>query len=87
LIPIVPPRRGVKMESPCDICDRSRAPGSVYCSHHLKAYRNLVEAHKVWHEALGIGWVGFLHEVSAQSETGIWAIEVAESLLDANRSG
>jgi hypothetical protein len=75
------------MERTCDICARPRAAGSDYCSHHLEAYRNLMEVHRVWREALDIDWAGFLREICAQPETGIWAREVAESLMDSSRSG
>jgi len=75
------------MERKCEICARLGTESSVYCVHHLEAYNHLVEAYEVWRNALGIDWAGFLREICAQPETGIWAREVAESLIEAGRSG
>lgn len=59
-----------------------REEDSEYCLYHYIAYKNLEEAYETWKKALDIEWNDFLRDASEKSETGIWAREVAVSLLN-----
>jgi hypothetical protein len=48
---------------------------------HLKAYENLQEKFLEWKKASNIEWENYLQEVAKNPLTGVWAKEVAESLL------
>jgi hypothetical protein len=48
---------------------------------HQKAYDNLQQRFEDWKKASGIDWKNYLQEVARNPLTGIWAKEVAESLL------
>jgi len=69
----------------CKICKReaqSQAQNS-YCELHLRAYENLQRKFQDWKKAFDIEWKNYLQEVAKNPLTGIWAKEVAESLLSA----
>lgn len=69
------------MEDRCRLCGRRGADGSEYCPYHQRAYANLKGAFERWRHALDIDWEGFLKEASSNPETGEWAKEVAEDLM------
>lgn len=67
----------------CKVCSReARAqPESSYCELHQKAYENLQTKYDTWKKASNIDWKTYLQQVSKNPFTGIWAKEVAETLL------
>jgi len=67
----------------CKVCSRqaqSQAQNS-YCELHQKAHENLQKKYQDWKKASNIEWKNYLQEVAKNPFTGIWAKEVAESLL------
>jgi len=48
---------------------------------HLKAYENLQRKYDSWKKASNIDWKTYLQQVSKNPLTGIWAKEVAETLI------
>ncbi len=67
----------------CKVCSRpaqSQAQNS-YCELHQKAYENLQKKFQDWKKASTIEWKKYLQEVAKNPFTGIWAKEVAETLL------
>ena len=67
----------------CRVCSReaqSQAQNN-YCELHLRAYENLQRKFQDWKKASNIEWKNYLQEVAKNPLTGIWAKEVAESLL------
>jgi hypothetical protein len=67
----------------CKVCSRQaqlQTP-SNYCELHLKAYENLQKKFQDWRKASNIDWKSYLQDVAKNLLTGIWAKEVAESLL------
>jgi len=69
------------VEDRCKLCGRGRDEGSEYCPYHRRAYAKLRDAFERWRRALAIDWDEFLREISENPETGEWAREVAEDLL------
>ena len=69
----------------CTVCSREAKaqPQSEYCEPHQKAYKNIQEKFEAWQKALDIAWKDYLNEIRKNPLTGIWAKEVAESLLSA----
>jgi len=63
----------------CKVCERE-AEGD-YCELHEKAYRNIVKEYDVWKKASDVSWKQYLSEIAKNPFTGLWAREVAESLL------
>lgn len=65
----------------CRLCKRECAPSSSLCKYHLAAKRSVESAYANWNEAYGgVAWKDYLRRVSQDSETGVWAKEVAEML-------
>ena len=67
----------------CKVCSRQAQPqlqGS-FCELHRKAYESLQKKFQDWKKASNIEWKDYLQEVAKDPLTGIWAKEVAESLL------
>jgi hypothetical protein len=64
----------------CKICNKKAV--EKYCKLHTKAYKNIVQKYDEWAEAVDISWKEYLNEVAANSNTGIWAKEVADKLLE-----
>lgn len=65
----------------CRLCRRECAPSSTLCKYHLAAKRSVESAYRRWNEAYGgIAWKDYLQKVSQNTETGLWAKEVAELL-------
>ncbi len=69
------------MEDRCEICPRPRMEGGSLCPYHQLAYERLKAAFEIWKRALNMGWRQFLEEILKLSDLGLWAREVAESLL------
>jgi len=67
----------------CKVCSREAQtqPLSRYCELHQKAYESLLEKFEAWKKASNIEWNDYLLQVAKNQLTGIWAKEVAESLL------
>jgi len=67
----------------CEVCSREvqAQPQSKYCELHQKAYENLQKKFEAWKKASNIDWKEYLNEVGKNPLTGIWAKEVAESIL------
>jgi hypothetical protein len=63
----------------CMVCDREAS--EKYCVLHEKAYRNVLLKFEDWKRAVGISWKEYLKAVVENPYTGIWAKEVALSLL------
>jgi len=63
----------------CKVCDREAE--NQYCELHEKAYRNIVKEYDVWKKASDVSWKQYLSEIAKNPSTGLWAREVAESLL------
>jgi len=63
----------------CKVCEREAE--NQYCELHEKAYRNIVKEYDVWKKASDVSWKQYLSEVAKNPFTGLWAKEVAESLL------
>ena len=70
----------------CSLCHRGREEGSEYCIYHMLALKKLEEAYEFWRKALDIEWHDFIGIVSERPETGVWAKDVALSLLNAEES-
>ena len=70
----------------CSLCHRGREEGSEYCPYHMLALKKLEEAYESWRKALEVEWHDFIGIVSERSETGVWAKDVALSLLNAEES-
>ncbi|MDA4116149.1 MAG: hypothetical protein OK442_06310 [Thaumarchaeota archaeon] len=65
----------------CRLCKRECAPSSSLCKYHLAAKKSVESAYAKWNEAYGgIAWKDYLGRVSQDSETGLWAKEVAAML-------
>jgi len=75
-----------KMRDRCSLCHRGREKGSKYCPYHMLALKKLEEAYESWRKALDIEWHDFIGIVSERPETGVWAKDVALSLLNAEES-
>jgi len=78
-IPIAHGKKKGRSEMKCKICNKKAVEN--YCKLHTKAYKNIVQKYDEWTEAVDISWKEYLNEVAANSNTGIWAKEVAEQLL------
>jgi len=63
----------------CKVCEREAE--NQYCELHEKAYRNILKEYDVWKKASGVSWKQYLSEIAKNPSTGLWAREVAESLL------
>jgi hypothetical protein len=64
----------------CKICNRE-ADEKVFCTLHLKAYKNIQEKFIFWQQAVNISWDEYLVEVQKNSLTGEWAKEVITDLI------
>lgn len=64
----------------CKICEREAV--NKYCELHERAYRNIMEKYGVWKRASDVSWKEYLSEVVKNLNTGIWAKEVAEHLIE-----
>jgi len=63
----------------CPVCG---APSeNVLCSAHWRAYRKLLAAYKVWHQALEISWRDYLGRVEGNTNSGRWVREICTFLL------
>jgi hypothetical protein len=72
----------------CRLCKRERAPSSELCAYHLRAKTNLESGYKQWADAYGgITWKQYLQKVGSNADTGQWAKEVADLLLDESAEG
>jgi len=67
----------------CRVCSREAQtqPQSRYCELHQKAYESIQKKFEVWEKASSIEWREYLNEVAKNPLTGIWAKEVARSIL------
>ena len=67
----------------CNVCSREAQvqPQSKYCELHQKAYENIQKKFEAWKKASNVEWKEYLTEVAKNPLTGMWAREVAESLL------
>jgi len=67
----------------CRVCSREaqKQPQSKYCEPHQKAYETIQKRSEAWRKASNTEWKEYLKEVAENPLTGIWAREVAESLL------
>jgi hypothetical protein len=67
----------------CKICSRQAQPQAQnnYCELHQEAYESLQGKFEDWKRASNIEWKNYLQEVAKNPLTGIWAKEVAASLL------
>jgi len=67
----------------CKVCSRQAQPQAQdsYCELHQKAYENLQKKFEDWKKAYNVEWKNYLKEVARNPLTGMWAKEVAESLL------
>ena len=74
------------MEDRCSLCHRGREEGSEYCPYHMLALKKLEEAYESGRKAHEVEWHDFLWRVSERPETGVWAKDVALSLLNAEES-
>ena len=63
----------------CLICGREAV--DEYCLFHNESYLNVVQRFEDWKQATGASWKEYLKELVENPYTGIWAKEVAESLL------
>lgn len=63
----------------CKVCEREAE--NEYCELHEKAYRNIVREYDVWTKASDVSWKQYLIEIAKNPYTGVWAREVAESLI------
>lgn len=70
------------MKNSCTLCWRRREDGSEYCTYHLAAKRNLLEAFLDWQEALEIEWRDYLVAVTARKESGEWVRDIALHMLE-----
>ncbi len=70
----------------CLICDREKE-SEKYCKYHQKAYKNIMESFDDWQEAYGeLSFSEYLQKIIENSATGTWAKEVAEKLLEDEKS-
>jgi len=63
----------------CKVCEREAE--TEYCELHEKAYRNILREYDVWKKASDVSWKQYLSELVKNPYTGVWAKEVAESLI------
>ncbi|UCE16527.1 MAG: hypothetical protein JSV12_02645 [Candidatus Bathyarchaeota archaeon] len=63
----------------CKVCEREAE--NEYCELHEKAHRNILREYGVWKKASDVSWKQYLIEVAKNPHTGVWAKEVAESLI------
>jgi len=64
----------------CKLCERQAE--NDLCEYHLDAKVELETAYHYWAEAYGsLEWNEYLRRVSKNSETGVWAVEVARMML------
>lgn len=75
------------MNKGCTLCWRPREDGSEYCTYHLVAQKNLLNAFRDWQGALEIEWGTFLTQVVARQESGEWVQDVAHHLLEKGKGG
>ncbi|MFX1298471.1 MAG: hypothetical protein ACFFD2_26895 [Promethearchaeota archaeon] len=65
----------------CLICERERV-SEKYCNYHEMAYKNVLKAHADWQEGYGeLSFEDYLIKIIENSATGVWAKEIAESLI------
>ncbi len=67
----------------CKVCEREVE--NEYCELHEKAYRNILREYDVWKKASDVSWKQYLSELVKNPYTGVWAREVAESLVSETR--
>ena len=67
----------------CKVCEREAE--NEYCELHEKAYRNVLREYDVWKKASDVSWKQYLSELVKNQYTGVWAREVAESLISETR--
>jgi len=67
----------------CKVCEREVE--NEYCELHEKAYRNILREYDVWKKASDVSWKQYLSELVKNPYTGVWAKEVAESLVSETR--
>jgi len=67
----------------CKVCEREAE--NEYCELHEKAYRNILREYDVWKKASDVSWKQYLSELVKNTYTGVWAREVAESLISETR--
>lgn len=67
------------MES-CKICGRATVQEGL-CQYHSVAKRNIVNAYRLWKEALHIAWKDYLVSLQSTVGCGSWVREVASYLL------
>ena len=65
----------------CKLCGKETEFQSGFCEFHEKAYRNIRQKFEVWKKTLNIEWKEYLKEIAENPLTGVWAKEVAASLL------
>lgn len=63
----------------CKACEKEAE--NEYCELHEKAYRNISREYDVWKKASDVSWKQYLSEIAKNPYTGVWAREVAESLI------
>jgi hypothetical protein len=64
----------------CTVCTR-QTQDKGYCTFHLQAYNVIREKYVVWMQSSDVGWLEYLREIQKNSLTGVWAKEVAKSLI------
>jgi hypothetical protein len=69
----------------CTVCGEE-AGEQNYCTLHSKAYKAIVDSYGRWKKAIGISWKDYLSEIAKNPLTGEWAKEVAENLIEAEKS-
>jgi len=63
----------------CKVCEKKTE--NKYCELHEKAYRNIVREYDIWKKTSDVSWNQYLSELVKNPYTGVWAKEVAESLI------
>ncbi len=66
----------------CKVCG-ARATGE-FCELHAEAYENIRRKYDAWKKASGVSWLQYLKEIQTNPYTGVWAKEVAQSLLSSS---
>jgi hypothetical protein len=64
----------------CPIC--GIVASNRFCPTHEMAYKNLLSAYEVWHQAIEISWRDYLERIKDNSNTGKWVKEVCTLMLN-----
>ena len=70
------------LSTQCKLCHREKIDASVYCKKHTLAYDNVELGFQQWRYALGYQWLEYLEKIANISNTGLFAKEIINDILN-----